>query len=166
MIGAQGQVKLGQGGLKVLHSWRHSQKTCTPQPKKIFVSANYKTCRIFWHFDQVRNANWSGDILTQSHVRSSCFFANCLINPDVKVLNFNFKQITISCIGQQKVVEPLHFAMHTWIEIGFNWLVQTCTSVIMKLCLTPPWDPCLIFWWKNGLKCTLWGNIFQLMRGY
>jgi len=30
------QVKLGQGGLKVLHLWRHSHKICTPQAKNFF----------------------------------------------------------------------------------------------------------------------------------
>jgi len=66
--------KVGQSSPKVLYLWRHYQKTCTPQAKKFFSSANSKTCCVFWHFDQVRNPNKSGDIPTQSHVRSSCFF--------------------------------------------------------------------------------------------
>jgi len=28
--------KVGQGGLKVFHLWRYSQKTCNPQAKKFF----------------------------------------------------------------------------------------------------------------------------------
>jgi len=31
-----GPGKVGQGGLKVLHLWRHSQKTHTPRQKIIF----------------------------------------------------------------------------------------------------------------------------------
>jgi len=70
--------EVGHGGQTVLHLWHHSQKTRNPQPKKFIASANYKTCRIFWHFDQVHKANRSGDIPVQSHVRSSCFFAKRL----------------------------------------------------------------------------------------
>jgi len=36
-----GPGKVGQGGQKVLHLWRHSQKKCTPQAKKFFSSAIY-----------------------------------------------------------------------------------------------------------------------------
>jgi len=32
---------VGQGGLKVLHLWRHSQPTRTPQEKNFFSSAIY-----------------------------------------------------------------------------------------------------------------------------
>jgi len=35
-----GPGKVGQGRLKVLHLWRHSQKTHTPQAKKFFSSAD------------------------------------------------------------------------------------------------------------------------------
>ena len=58
----------GEVGQKILHFRCHSQKTRIPQPKNFFSSANYKTCRVFWHFDQVCNPYRSGDILTQSHV--------------------------------------------------------------------------------------------------
>jgi len=46
-----GPGKVGQGGLKVLYLWSHSQKIRNPQPKNFFSSADYKTCRVFWHFD-------------------------------------------------------------------------------------------------------------------
>jgi len=69
-----GPGKVGQSGLKVLHLWRHSQKTCTPQAKNFFSSADWKTCRVFWHFNQVRNPNRSGDIPVKSHVRLGVFF--------------------------------------------------------------------------------------------
>jgi len=72
-----GPGKVGQGGLKVLHLWRHWQKTRTPN-QKFFSSANYKTCCVFWRFEQVRNPYRSGDIPVQSHVQIGCFFANCL----------------------------------------------------------------------------------------
>jgi len=35
-----GPGKVGQGGQKVYHLWRHSQKTCTPQAKIFFSSAD------------------------------------------------------------------------------------------------------------------------------
>jgi len=35
-----GPGEMGQCGLKVFHLWRHSQKMCTPQPKKFFTSAD------------------------------------------------------------------------------------------------------------------------------
>jgi len=73
-----GPVEVGQGGQKVLHLWRHSQKTRIPLPKKFFSSANYKTCRIFKAFNRVRSTYQTGEIPVQSHVQSSCFCANCL----------------------------------------------------------------------------------------
>jgi len=35
-----GPGEVGQGGLKVLHVWRHSQKTCTAHPKNFFSSVD------------------------------------------------------------------------------------------------------------------------------
>jgi len=35
-----GPGKVGQGGLKVLYLWCHSQKTCTPQAKNFFFECN------------------------------------------------------------------------------------------------------------------------------
>jgi len=35
-----GSGEVGQGGLKVLHLWCHSQKIHTSQPKKFFSSAD------------------------------------------------------------------------------------------------------------------------------
>jgi len=35
-----GPGEVGQGGLKVVHLWRHSQKICNPQPKNYFTSAD------------------------------------------------------------------------------------------------------------------------------
>jgi len=72
-----GPGEVGQDCQKVLRLSRHSQIT-TPSTKKNFSSANIKTCRVFWHFDQVRNANRSKDVPTQSNVRPNCIFANCL----------------------------------------------------------------------------------------
>ena len=62
------------------------KKTQLPS-KKFFSSANYKTCRVFWRFDQVCNLYRSGDIPAQSHVRISCFLQTAWINLDVKVLS-------------------------------------------------------------------------------
>jgi len=35
-----GPSKVGQGGQKALHLWRHSQKTCIPHTKNFFSSAD------------------------------------------------------------------------------------------------------------------------------
>ena len=35
-----GTGEVGQGGLKFLHLWRHSQKIRIPQPKNVFSSAD------------------------------------------------------------------------------------------------------------------------------
>jgi len=48
-----GPGKVGQGGLKVLYLWRHSQKIHTPKQKNFFFIANYKTCWGFWAFEQL-----------------------------------------------------------------------------------------------------------------
>jgi len=64
--------EVGQGGLKVLHLWRHSQKTRNPQPK-IFFNADAKTCRIFWRFEQLSRTIVGGDIPTQKHVQAAGF---------------------------------------------------------------------------------------------
>jgi len=50
--------------------------TKNPQPpsKTFFSSADWKTCRVFWRFDQVRNLYKSGDIPAQSHVHLGVFF--------------------------------------------------------------------------------------------
>jgi len=69
-----GPGKLGQGGLKVLHLWRHSQKNRTPQAKKFFSSADEKTCCVFWDIYWVCRAYWTGEIPAQSHVRLGFFF--------------------------------------------------------------------------------------------
>ena len=75
-----GPGQMGQGGLKVVHLWRHSQKHRTPQAK---------TCRVFWRFDQVRDPYRSGDIPAQSHVRLGVFSENPRKQPDAKVFNYN-----------------------------------------------------------------------------
>ena len=72
------QAKWAKGGLKVLHLWRHSQKNQQPRNQKFFSGANYKTCHIFWHFDQVRNPYRNGDIPVQSHMRSTWLYGKPL----------------------------------------------------------------------------------------
>jgi len=81
-----GPGNVGQGGLKVLRLWHHSQPTRTPQAKKSFSSANYKTCHVFRRFGQVHNPCRSEDIPVQSHVWISCFLQTAWTNPHVKVL--------------------------------------------------------------------------------
>jgi len=55
-VGAQGQVKLA----KKSSTYNVTHKKPAPPTKKLFSSANYKTCRVFWHFNQVRNPYRSG----------------------------------------------------------------------------------------------------------
>jgi len=43
------------------------------------LSVNYKTCRVFWAFDWVCSAYWTGEIAAPSYIRSGCFCANCFI---------------------------------------------------------------------------------------
>ena len=71
-VGAQALVNLAKV-TKKSSTYDVTHKKPAPPNQKIFSSANYKTCRIFWHFDQVRNPYRSGDIPAQSHVQSSCF---------------------------------------------------------------------------------------------
>jgi len=67
-----GPGEVGQGGLKVLHLWRHSQKIRAPQPQKFFFNGSYKTCRVFWASGQISCAYGA------THVQSRCFGANDL----------------------------------------------------------------------------------------
>ena len=88
MVGSQGQVKLAKVAKKsftydVTHNNPH------PQPKKLFSSANYKTCHIFWHFDQVHNLYRSGDIPTQSE-------SGCTRKGQILTILFRIKLI---CLG-------------------------------------------------------------------
>jgi len=55
-----------------------TSKNPHPQPK-IFVNAKYRTCRVFWAFEQLSTAFSARVMLTQSHVWSGCFGANCFI---------------------------------------------------------------------------------------
>ena len=64
-----------------------SLKKPAPPEQKIFLSADWKTCRVFWRFDQVRNPYRIGDIPAQSHVRLGVFFSeNPQKDPNAKVL--------------------------------------------------------------------------------
>ena len=89
-----GPDEVWQGGLKALHLWRHSQKIRT-LTQKIFSSADYKICRVFWDLDQVSSAYQTGEIPTQNHVRFCVFFrkspkaAGC---QSVKPLNSSLAQ--------------------------------------------------------------------------
>jgi len=75
-----GPGEVGQGGLNVLYLWCHSQKICTPQPKNIFSNASYKTCRVFWAFDQVGSTYQTREIPAQSHVHFGVFFSKSPIS--------------------------------------------------------------------------------------
>jgi len=69
-----GPGKVGQGGLKAFHLWRHSQNPASPKAKNFFSSADRKTCHVFWDFYQVCRAYRTGEIPVQSHVRLGVFF--------------------------------------------------------------------------------------------
>ena len=60
-----------------------------PPTKQFFSSANYKTCRVFWAFDQVGSAYRTREIPAKSHMCFSVFFLkNPRNRPGTKVLNF------------------------------------------------------------------------------
>jgi len=82
MVGAQGQVIVA----KKSSTYDITHKKSAPPSKNFFSSANYKTCRLYFHFNQVCNANWSGDIPAQSMCNPAVFLRTAWINPDVKVL--------------------------------------------------------------------------------
>jgi len=123
-----------------------------PPSKKIFSSANYKTCCVFWHFDQVRNPNRSRDIPTQSHVRSSCFLRTAWINPDIKVLIADLKTCRVlwefeklsSTIGwgaMQLVRQP----KYAWFQPDFQvqYICRPAANMLMvnKYQMLPPVFP-------------------------
>jgi len=61
MVWAQSQVKWAMVAWKS-STYDITQNIWNPQSKKFFSSADYKTCHVFWHFDQVRNPYRSRDI--------------------------------------------------------------------------------------------------------
>jgi len=77
MVGAQGQTKWAKAAKKSF-TYDVTHKKPAPPTPNFFSSAQYKTCRIFWHFGQVRNVNQSRDIPAQSHVRFMLFFCEPL----------------------------------------------------------------------------------------
>ena len=83
-----GPGEVGQGGLRVFHSQRHSQEICNPQPKKFFFVANYKTCQVFWAFEQLSNT-YSARVTLAHSRKATCdpavFVRTTCINPAVKV---------------------------------------------------------------------------------
>ena len=46
-----------------------------PPTKQFFSSANYKTCRVFWAFDQVGSAYRTREIPAKSHMCFGVFFS-------------------------------------------------------------------------------------------
>jgi len=94
-----GPGEVGQGGLKVLHLWCHSQKICNPQPKKIFLSTDYKTCWGFWAFDWACSGYQTGEIPTQSHCKPGVYARTTWINPDAKVLRSSCRKQSFSAFS-------------------------------------------------------------------
>jgi len=90
-----------------------------PPIKKFFSSADKKTCRVFWCFDQVRTPYRSRDIPTQSHLRLGVFFSeNPRKQPDAKVLNYNihstiFTQNIRWVTDWTPIADINHFAIFT-----------------------------------------------------
>ena len=65
---------------KVIIEWgRQSHKKSAPPNQKIFFHYKLQDLRVFWTFEQLSIACGARVMLTQSHVRSGCFVANCLI---------------------------------------------------------------------------------------
>jgi len=65
--------EVGQGSLKALHLWRHSQKIHTPQPKNFFRVHTRRLATSFWAFEQFSTTFGAWVTHVQSHMRSGCF---------------------------------------------------------------------------------------------
>jgi len=72
-----GPEEVGQGGLKVLHLWRHSQNIHNPQ-RKFFFHYKLHDCRVFWAFEQLSTVIGARVPLAQSQLWSGCFGMKCL----------------------------------------------------------------------------------------
>jgi len=75
-VGAQGQVKLAKVD-KTSSTYDVTHKKPAPPNQKFFSSANYKTCRVFWHFDPHR----SGDIPAQTMCDPGVLSQKCMHKP-------------------------------------------------------------------------------------
>ena len=107
-----------------------THKNPQPQQKNFFSSANYKTCHVFWYFNQVRNPYRSGDIPAQSHVRSSCFLWTAWINPEIKVLKLGslmWRKITNCKLLYKYVKKTIPLKIHS------TFHQQTCQSWFNKI---------------------------------
>jgi len=113
-----GLGKVGQGGLKVLHLWRHLRKNHTPQAKIFFSSADYKTCWVFWDFYRVCRAYQTGEIPAQSHVHLGVFFENPRKQLDTKVLN------KALCKGVVWPFRKQHFALLTILLQVYEYIIR------------------------------------------
>jgi len=122
-----------------------TQKTHNPQPKKFFSIANYKTCHIFWYFDQVRNPYRSGDIPAQSHVRSSCFLWTAWINPDIKVLKLGslmWTKITNCKFLYKNVKKTIPLKIHSTLhhQTCQSWFNKILNIVYTPQCIWELWN--------------------------
>ena len=121
-----GSGKVGQGGLKVLHVWHHSQKTSNPQAKNFFSSADWKTCRVFWDFYRVCIAYWTREIPAQSHVSLGVFFlkipeSSWTPKSQCNVATFSLKVIMYTLkIWLNAVKAPNNLSLNLHMELSFS----------------------------------------------
>jgi len=77
-------------------------KNPQPQPKIFYSSADQKTCRIFWNFDQVRNTDWMGEIPTQSHAHFGVFFRKSVKAAGCQSVKANKISNTVTACGLEQ----------------------------------------------------------------
>jgi len=81
-----GAGEVGQGGLKVLHLWCHSQKNCIPQPQKFFCVQTTRMAESFELLTRSVAVTWPEKFLCKATCDPAVFSQTAWINPGAKVL--------------------------------------------------------------------------------
>jgi len=105
MVWAQCQVKWARvTWITSTYDVTH-KKMCNPNQKLFFI-ANYKTCQVFWAFEEHSTAFGARVTLTQSQVRSGCFGVKSW--PNVKMLTVLCQTQNSSAGVWQCVIKNYH----------------------------------------------------------
>jgi len=126
----------GQGGLKVLHLWHHSQKTCTPKQNNFF---RVETTRLAASFDaSTRSVTRTGAAIFPRKATCIVFFSeNPRKQPDAKELREKHSTTyyslqtslnTIQCRNASKVKYMYACSLHC-----FNSPIQFFVIILLSL---------------------------------
>ena len=122
-----------------------------PPTKKIFLFASYKTCHVFWTFDRVSSAYWTGEIPAQSHVGFGVFFSKIPDfgqTPSVEYIHSMTLQLKVFCRRLNVLFLPCLYKAD-----AVPQPVMACRKSNMLL--------------ENALECSWWKmlcqDIFQLL---